>query len=373
MPTLPYDTHLAPESVAAPDVLRRDERRVFAEGWVSIGVGAHAPLPGDVRPVQVAGQPLMIVRDLDARIQVFFNVCRHRGTQLVDSACHQGNGIITCPYHTWSYGLDGGLRGTPYWDRTRGSAPSEQVMSRLALQPVRFALWFDTIYVNLSGTAPPFEEFIAPLAQRWRSFDAAQVRLLTAQDYRPAANWKLVIENFLDGYHIPWVHSQVGPPEAGADYQTANISADIFGAFVPQGGKERPRIDDPLPSFADVAADYVGSHHFVYVYPNTLVSLGEQWFQVINLLPQSAESTLEHLALYLVSDTAMTAERETQRAAFAAQMLQINEQDMEILARLQNGRTSTAAAHCTFAPHWDELASIFHARMDRALSQDPVN
>lgn len=369
MSQLPNNVHLPPDSFHSPDVLTDEEQQILASNWASIGVGAHVPEVGDVRPVTIAGQPLLVTRDKTLGIQVFYNVCRHRGVQLVERPCHQGNGIITCPYHTWSYGLDGKLRAAPYWDRTRGSQPDTQTMAKLGLQPVRFAVWFDTIYVNLSGDAQDFEEFIDPLAERWRSFDASELRLLTAKDYRPAANWKLVCENFLDGYHIPWVHSQVGPPEAGADFRTVKISEDIFGAFVPQGEKERPRIDDPLPGFPGIAEEYAGSHHFIYVYPNTLLALGSEWFQLLSVLPQSAHSTLEHLALYLVSDAAMEATRAAQRDAFCGQMLLITDQDMEILARLQKGRTSTAAAHCTFAPHWDELASMFHARMANALAQ----
>ena len=372
MSTLANNGHLPPRDFEDPAVLSQEHQEIFTNAWVSIGVGALLPSAGDVRPVTVAGQPLLVTRSADEQLHVFHNVCRHRGTLLVESPCHQGNGVITCPYHTWSYGLDGALRATPYWDRSRGSGPDADTKAALGLNPVRFALWFDTIYVDLSGTAPPFEDFIAPLAQRWASFDASELRLLTARDYTPAANWKLVCENFLDGYHVPWIHSQVGPPEAGANYQTAHIGADIFGAFVPQGEKERPRIDDPLPRFPGIAAEYAGSHHFIYVYPNTLLALGSEWFQVISVLPQTAGLALEHLALYLVSDASMQGSRTEQRAGFEKQMLRINEQDMEILARLQSGRSS-AAANCTFAPHWDELARIFHAQIAHAMLRDPVN
>jgi len=360
---------LPPSAYTDPGLLDLERRAIFTNSWISVGVGAQVPTPGDVRPVDVAGQPLIITRAADASLHVFYNVCRHRGLQLVQAPCHRPNGLITCPYHTWSYGLDGTLKAAPYWDRTAGSAPPAKTQAELALMPVRFAVWFDTIYVNLSGDAPPFDEFIAPLATRWSGFDADEIRLLIAKDYAPAANWKLVCENFLDGYHVPWVHSQVGPPEAGADYQAVHLGEDIFGAFVPHGESERPRIDRPLPSFAGVAKEFRGSHHFIYVFPNTLLAIGEQWFQVISVLPETAQTSTEHLALYLVSDVAMQDDRTEQRDEFGRQMLLVNEQDLSVLERLQHGRASAAGEHCTYAPHWDELTAIFNRRMVESVSQ----
>ena len=339
---------------------------MFRENWVGIGAASNLTQPGDVWPLEVAGQPLLVTRDLDGQIHVFFNVCRHRGLKLVEQSCLRANGLLTCPYHTWSYSLDGALRATPYWDRTAGSAPEGATVRQLALVPVRHEIWFDTIFVNLSSDAEAFDTFIAPLAERWSGFDSGELRLLAAKEYRPGANWKLVCENFLDGYHLPFVHNQVGGAEAGADYESVEISEDCFGAFVPGGERERPRIDRPLPGFVGVPGEFAGSHHFIFLFPNTLLAIGEQWFQAICVLPESPGVSREQLGLYLVSDEAMVEDRAEQRSNFAKQMLQINEQDLDILARLQQGRASMAAANSTYAPAWDELAVKLHQRLSRS-------
>ena len=354
---------LPPRAYSDHGLFEREQREMFANSWVSVAVGQQVPEPGDILPVEVAGQPLLITRTSESKIRVFYNVCRHRGLRVVSGPCNRPDHTITCPYHTWSYQLDGELITAPYWDRTANSAPDEATRSDLSLVPVRFAVWFDTIYVNLSGDAEPFSEFIAPLAQRWSGFDADEIRLLVATDFNPQANWKLVCENFLDGYHVPWVHYQVGSPEAGSNFITTWLTDDIFGAFVPQGESERPRIDDPLPSFPGTEDKFRGSHHFMYVFPNTLLAIGEQWFQVISVLPESPTKSRENLALYLVSDAALEQARAQQRDEFGKQMLRINKQDMTILQRLQTGRASAGARHCTFAPHWDELTALFQRRM----------
>ena len=195
------------------EVFERDLSDIFINSWISVAVGAQVPEPGDVYPLEIAGQLLLITRANDGAVHVFHNVCRHRGTKLVKCAGSHRNGLITCPYHTWSYTLDGALKTAPYWDRTAGSAPDKNTMASLGLTHIESALWFDTIFVNISGNAEPFEDFILPLADLWASVDSSQLRpSMLRTDYEPQANWKLVCENFLDGYHIPWVHSQIGSP-----------------------------------------------------------------------------------------------------------------------------------------------------------------
>ncbi len=359
-PLLP---HPGPEHYTDPALLDVERRQIFTDNWVGIGAASKLQKPGDVCPLEVAGQPLLVTRDQDGRLHIFFNVCRHRGLKLIDAACHRANGLITCPYHTWSYSLDGELRAAPYWDRSAGSAPDELTRNDLRLKAVRHVVWYDTIFVNLSGTAQPFDTFVAPLAERWAGFDANDLRLLVAKEYHPRANWKLVCENFLDGYHLPFVHGQVGGPSAGADYVTVGLSVDCFGAFVPGGESERPRINRPLPSFPNVPKKFRSSHHFIYLFPNTLLAIGEQWFQAICVLPGAVNESFESLGLYLVSDEAMADDRANQRREFERQMLRINEQDLEILAQLQIGRASNAGADSNYAPYWDELAVMLHRRL----------
>ncbi|MFT7459557.1 MAG: choline monooxygenase [Planctomycetota bacterium] len=350
-------------------VLEHELSDFFTNNWISVAVGAQVPRPGDVYPLEVAGQLLLITRAEDGTVHVFNNICRHRGTKLVKSAGSHRNGLITCPYHTWSYSLDGALQKAPYWDRSAGSAPDKKTMKSLALNRIKSALWFDTIFVNISGTAEPFEVFIKPLSDYWASVDQTQLRpSMLRTDYQPQSNWKLVCENFLDGYHVPWVHSQIGSPEAGIDFKTAQYSEDIFGAFIPRGKSERPRSTKSLPGFEKLSDDLKNSHHFLYLFPNTLVGLAPEWFQVISVFPDSVDASSENLAFYLVGDAALDAEYADLRSAYNEQMALINEQDMTILADQQAARRSKGMVHCTFAPHWDELAKIFHARLARAYN-----
>jgi phenylpropionate dioxygenase-like ring-hydroxylating dioxygenase large terminal subunit len=306
-----------------------------------------------------------MTRDLSGELHVFHNVCRHQGTRLVEVPCRRDTGLLVCPYHTWAYGLDGRLRVTPYWDRTPGSAPPPADMERLALLPVRFAVWFDTVFVDLSGEAPPFDEWIAPLATRWAPFDQRHLRRVADREFWLAGNWKLACENFLDGYHVPWVHSQIGAPATGINYTALKLCDGQFGAFMPHGEKDKPRTADPLPSFPDLPREFLGSQHFIYVFPNTLLALTPDWFQVFSVFPDGVDHCVEYASLYLVGDASLAPERAAQREEFIRQMWLINEQDVALIAKIHPGRSSPVSDHGSFAPWWDELSALFQARIER--------
>ena len=167
-----------------PVYLEQELETHFVNGWAGIGVAQMVPKAGDSTPLDFAGHPLLVTRDREGEVRVFHNVCRHRGTQLITERCNRGNGLITCPYHAWSYRLDGKLTAAPncYVD--------DAGKAKLCLVPVRMAVWMDIIFINLSGTAQAFEEFIQPLAERWASFDFSLLRLAMQEIFPAACNWQ---------------------------------------------------------------------------------------------------------------------------------------------------------------------------------------
>ena len=148
-----------------PAFLATENERLFARRWVCVGITEDVAAPGSLRPVKAAGKSLILARDLGGAIRVFHNFCRHRGMRLIDDA-RTGQRVILCPYHSWSYGLDGALLKTPHAagiDRhDRDSLPR----TLPGLAPVRHHVWGPLVFVDLSGEAPTFETYIAPLAER---------------------------------------------------------------------------------------------------------------------------------------------------------------------------------------------------------------
>jgi choline monooxygenase len=156
--------------------------------------------------------PLLMIRDKQNELRVFHNVCSHRGMLLVHEES-QLRTVIRCPYHSWSYDLDGELKATPHVGGMDKHDCDGFDRSAHGLKPVRSAVWMDVIFVNLSGTAEDFADYIGPLVKRWESFvgeggfdlvrSAANGSHL---DLSIRSNWKLPVENICEAYHVPWVH-----------------------------------------------------------------------------------------------------------------------------------------------------------------------
>ena len=160
-----------------------ENERIFGGSWVFAGLAHELESPGDVVPVTVAGKPVLLVRDADGEVRAFYNVCRHRCLKLVDRPGNAGP-TIQCPYHSWSYRLDGALHLTPYFGGHEPRAvPDGFDRAQHGLIPVGVATWHDWIFVNLSGDAPPIEEFVAPLQSWIGGFDFTRMR--HGRDRRP--------------------------------------------------------------------------------------------------------------------------------------------------------------------------------------------
>ena len=138
----------------SPAFFDQERRKLFAETWTCLGQACTVPAPGDVVPVNLLGVPLIMVRDAAAEIRVFHNVCSHRGNELVWEACSVRK-YISCPYHGWTYDLEGNLRRTPHIGGTGKHETEGFTPDAHGLRPVRAAVWLDLVFVNLSETAPP--------------------------------------------------------------------------------------------------------------------------------------------------------------------------------------------------------------------------
>ena len=188
-----------------PDFLGLEFERWLSRTWLFVGRGADIPAVGDARTVP--GLPLFLIRDESDHICAFHNACRHRGHRLISKPC-KGLKQIICPYHRWTYRLDGQLRLTPNAGGARVHDLEGFDKTEHSLLPVRCESWHDWIFINLQGDAPSLSDFVAPLAAQldFVDFDKLQ-HFLTMERRSVSANWKLCMENTMEPYHVPYVHS----------------------------------------------------------------------------------------------------------------------------------------------------------------------
>jgi phenylpropionate dioxygenase-like ring-hydroxylating dioxygenase large terminal subunit len=351
-------------------IFAAEAEMLLRDSWVSVACGQSVAEQGDLFPVRIAGQSLLVVRAGDGEIRVFYNLCRHRGAPLADLKCRARAGRIVCPYHAWSYGLDGGLVAAPHFHRDADSdQPSAGEREGLGLLPVRTAVWRDIVFVNLSSDAQRFESFIRPLDERLAPWTAAELRPLASDEYEIQANWKLAAENFIDNYHLPIVHSQLGDGFGWIlGTEEVELSDDIVGLVLPQGYGEGPgQVESPLPRFSGLGDDEALRIELFSVFPNTLILVEPDNQQVIVLRPQSPELTHETFANYLVSDASQTEDLAKARDEIYRASIEVNDQDAALLARLQSTRSMDVAGKTQLTQAWDQAIRRFQRRWAREL------
>jgi choline monooxygenase len=183
----------------SPAFYRREVERIWKKVWNFVGSAAQIPNPGDYFTLTFAGIPVIILRDHDGILRAFANTCRHRGSELLDGAgqCK----LIVCPYHSWSYELDGTLRGAPEMEKTIGFDKADY-----GLVPIKLDTWGGFLFINFDNAAGPLTAFLGDLPQKLAPYGLENMALARRKTYDIACNWKLFVENAKESYHIGTVH-----------------------------------------------------------------------------------------------------------------------------------------------------------------------
>ncbi|MBM9469529.1 aromatic ring-hydroxylating oxygenase subunit alpha [Nakamurella leprariae] len=344
-----------------------EQQSIFSSGWVWAGFAHWVANPGDVKPLTVGGSPLLMIRGEDGELRVFHNSCRHRGMALTEEPI-QVTQRIQCAYHCWSYHLDGSLAVAPYFKRERRTNPDKDIQAQLSLLPVVSEVWAGMVFVNLAADPSDpdrrsLADLVAPLQQRWSHIDFDRIHLAQERDFDIDANWKLVVENFLDWYHLPFIHPQVGSVAASLDIDDVVMERDIVGGCYPRGaaGKAK-KTEQQLPWLGDVPEAMLERQDIFCVFPNALLFLEADWFQVIGFDPIAPDHTVEHMAIF-VDRAAANEDFGPAIKRLCEVLYEVNEQDMPILHKLQTGRRSPGSDRTYLVPQWDQVTAFFQQRV----------
>ena len=187
-----------------PALFEREKDRIHRAMWNAASPAADLAAAGDYRLVEVAGDSLIVVRDAAGALRAHHNVCRHRGTRLVEAEAGRLPGSIRCPYHAWTYGLDGALRSAPHMDRVEGFSAS-----RYPLAPAACGEWGGIVFVRVAAEGPELLDQLGPAADRLAPWGLERLRSAHTETYEVEANWKLVVQNFSECLHCPVIHPQL--------------------------------------------------------------------------------------------------------------------------------------------------------------------
>ena len=344
-----------------------ERKKLFEDKWTVIGTASSLPKAGDVKPFDLLGLPLLIVRNKKNKIKVFHNVCSHRGVKLVDKPGKIRN-VIRCPYHSWSYTADGELVATPHIGGMNKHFSSKFDKSKSNLKEIKSYVWLDLIVVNISNNQIPFEKYIKPLNERWSKFWISKDRELInhANDFgyfklKAKCNWKFAIENYCESYHLPWVHPGLN------EYSKIDDHYHIQGLpnrFAGQGTKNyNPKFKgkEKFPSFPNWPKNKENIAEYVALFPNVMLGIHKDHYYAYWLEPIDHENTLEHMEIYYVGEKAAKSEKfKSLRKQNHKLWEDIQKEDVDIIQRMQIGRNSNAYNGGNFSPDMDNPTHQFH-------------
>ncbi len=349
------------EAYTSEDFLDSERDRLWSRSWVCVGVAAKLQAPGFVIPVEIAGAPVIVLRDHGGTVRAYHNVCSHRGAKLVTNP-RRVKDSLRCPYHGWCYRLDGEICATPDIGGPGVHRLEGFDQSRHGLKPIACGVWADMIFVNLDGTAAPLEQYLAPLIERWKAYDFSLLRHAGKADGSASitanTNWKLAVENFCESYHLPLVHPGLNSYSRLDDHYHIMIDDEFGGqgstVYTPQvsSGKRFPQFPD-LSDEARAGAEYVA------IYPNVLVGLQNDHFWCIHMEAKGPGRTDEHLEIYYIGDGADDETLATARQDTLKRWCQIMDEDIMIIERLQQGRHSPGFEGGCFTPLMDAPSHHF--------------
>lgn len=353
------------ELYTSPEFFELERDRVLANTWLCVGIETDLAQPGDLLPYDFAGMPLLLLRDRTGALRAFHNVCSHRGVQLVAEARNTRGGIV-CPYHAWTYGLDGRLQRRP-WFCGEARCPDDRFDAvALGLKPIRCASWHQLVFVNLDDNAPPLADYVRPLAERWADRDLSLLRHGGSLEFEIHANWKLVVENYCERYHLPSVHPKLNSYSA-VDHSFQIIGDGLFSGVGSASYAPPPVGELPLPGFPGVAADRRRIAEYVALFPNVMLGCLYDHFYAFILQPRSCDHTLERFEFFYVGDEAMQPRFAAARQDCIDRRHSINGEDIAIVERLQVGRRSPAMAGGVFSAALEDTTHNFQKTLLQRL------
>ncbi|MEU8171984.1 ring-hydroxylating oxygenase subunit alpha [Microbispora hainanensis] len=317
---------LRAETYTDPRWLDVDLRAIFARTWQWICHVEKLASPGSYVSATVAGMPIAIVRDRDGALRAFYNVCKHRAHELLTGSGTTRN--IVCPYHAWTYGLDGRLKAA-----RRADAMETFDKNEICLDQVQVEEFGGFVYVNLDSGAAPLAEQAGDLAadiEKWAP-DVAGLTHAKRLTYDIASNWKNVIDNFLECYHCHIAHKEFVDL---VDMDTYEVKTHgIWSSHFAEAGKH----DNAA---YDVAGASVTQHAVWWLWPNTCLLRypGRGNFMVLQVVPAGPDRTLETWDFYF--ETAELLDAEVEAVRYIDEVLQ--QQDITIVESVQRGMNTPA-------------------------------
>ena len=320
------------------DLLQLETRSLFLNGWICVGRADEIPQPGDYYCLEVLDEPLVITRGNDNSISVLSNVCRHRGSVVMSGSGNTRK--LTCPYHKWSYALDGKLLAAPLIevDKTEGFDKSS-----CALPSFRCSLWMGYIFINMDGEAESFEDITKGVDELVKNYHMEEMRTVKAGPEHWPVNWKCLAENFMEGYHLTPVHLKTLHPMT-----PTRLCEKVEGktGYTAYKSHYDEKFEGRAPYHEDMTEEERSLSMMVWIYPSFVVACSPNSAVFMGITPTSGTSLQTRWGV-IAREELFDSEEAMARYTFAASF---NAEDKERLISMQHGLESRYATRSPLAP-----------------------
>ncbi|MGA3299585.1 MAG: aromatic ring-hydroxylating dioxygenase subunit alpha [Candidatus Acidiferrales bacterium] len=255
-----------------PRVAHLELQSVFSRNWQAVGRLAQLEKPGDYITASVANEPIVVVRGRDGKLRAFYNVCRHHAMTVMNEPCGHAE-HMRCPYHGWTYNLEGELRGMTEFEGVKNFERADN-----GLVPVRVEPWENFVFVNLDPNAASLHDFLGSLVKLVKPLGFGQLKFVERRSYIQNCNWKVYVDNFLDGgYHVPHMHKGLNSVLDYTNYTIENVDRCCV---------QSSPVSVDAKSEASAAATRKGDRaYYFWQYPNFMLNWYEGYLDTNLVLP----------------------------------------------------------------------------------------
>jgi choline monooxygenase len=255
-----------------PRIANLELQSVFSRNWQAVGRLAQLEKPGDYITATVANEPIVVVRGRDGKLRAFYNVCRHHAMTVMNEPCGHAE-HMRCPYHGWTYNLEGELRGMTEFEGVKNFERADN-----GLVPVRIEPWENFVFVNIDPNAAPLHDFLGSLVKLAKPLGFGQLKFVERRSYIQNCNWKVYVDNFLDGgYHVPHMHKGLNSVLDYTNYTIENVDRCCV---------QSSPVSVDAKSEASAAATRKGDRaYYFWQYPNFMLNWYEGYLDTNLVLP----------------------------------------------------------------------------------------
>ena len=333
-----------------PEMLELELQAVFGRTWQAIGRTGQVASPGDYITAQVGNEPVLAVHGADGSLGAFFNVCRHHAAAVAVEPCGRAQSF-RCPYHGWTYGLDGRLKGAPEFNEVRNFDRTKN-----GLVPIRVDTWEQFVFVALDAGTQSLREFLGGFAEVVAPLKLGNLNFYTRRAYTLNCNWKVFVDNYLDGgYHVPHLHKGLN---SALDYKQYTIK---------NGGRYSVQSSPMVRSDEDdsVANTRRGEcAYYLWLYPNFMINVYEGVMDTNLVLPLGVDRTQVIFDFYFDD---VSPEREARNAESVALSEKIQDEDLAICESVQRGLNSRAYGAGRLSVRREAGEHLFHRLLAQQL------